>query len=159
MKKWFLLWRSSYRLMAMIFPPIVKVVSRITRLSVGNPNVTCRLKWNTPELHTAQPLDYLSPIIVTGANTRYSGTWTPGWPCCLICNYYSKISVSNFALINVFLPSVNLIETFRWYGTVATQRPLLPTVIPSTSSLSFFDHWIYALVCFATIYLPFTWVD
>ena len=37
------------------------------------PNVTSRLKWNTPELHTAQLLDYLSqfPWIVTEANTRY----------------------------------------------------------------------------------------
>ena len=26
----------------------------------GNHDVTSRLKWNTPELHSAQPLDYLS---------------------------------------------------------------------------------------------------
>ena len=36
--------------------------------------VTSRLKWNAPELHMAQPLDYLSqfPWIVTEANTRYT---------------------------------------------------------------------------------------
>ena len=37
--------------------------------------VTRRIKWNTPELHTAQPLDYLSHFtsLVTLLNTRYSG--------------------------------------------------------------------------------------
>ena len=36
--------------------------------------VMSQLKWNTPELHMAQPLDYLSqfPWIVTEANTRYT---------------------------------------------------------------------------------------
>ena len=42
-------------------------------------NALCNLSakiWNTPELHTAQPLDYLSqfPWTVTEANTRYSVT-------------------------------------------------------------------------------------
>ena len=36
-------------------------------------NVSAKI-WNTPELHTAQSLDYLSqfPWIVTEANTRYT---------------------------------------------------------------------------------------
>ena len=34
--------------------------------------VTSRLKWNTPELHTAQPLDYVFPWIVTEANAPYT---------------------------------------------------------------------------------------
>ena len=46
----------------------------------GN-GVTCRIKWNTPELHTAQPLDYLSHFtsqVTSVISTRYSGVPSRG---------------------------------------------------------------------------------
>ena len=52
-----------------------RVIKKKARVAVTCYNdVTSRLKWNTPELHAAQPLDYLSqfPWIVSEANTRYT---------------------------------------------------------------------------------------
>jgi hypothetical protein len=45
----------------------------VRRLDLNVRNVSAKI-WNTPELHSAQLLDYLSqfPWIVTAANTRYT---------------------------------------------------------------------------------------
>ena len=49
---------------------------RESGFGIEDDGVTCRIKWNTPELHTTQPLDYLSHLysqVTLITSTRYSG--------------------------------------------------------------------------------------